>query len=690
MPAHIKVACLITIVLEASAVSLKTRSPVQKVIELMEENKEKITTDLAAEEKEMTEYSEYCDSEASSKGYSIKTAMSKMADLGAVIQECDYKIPGYEDEVVTQGNLVAGKEKELADAKAIRTQERKDFGVTESELVAAVGQLDRAASIIKKATGSFLQGQAAADSQNKVKLAIEVVSKVIDAGHVNFGSSKSLESLLQTGTFASDEGEEEQSQNQGKSSDIVAKIEEMKEKAEETLTQARDAEVKANNDFAMLEMSLNNAIGIAKDKIASGTASKGAKQQEMNEAKAEMSEITKSKSADESYLATLKRDCEEAAHSWEERQVSARGEIGAINKAIGILSEGVRVFLQVSSRTKRRSSSSMEVDEQEYDDSADTSSSTNRVRQALVQKFKDMSHRFGSYALMEMAGTAAMDPFAKIKGLIEEMIDKLLKEAQEEATQKAFCDQELGKSKKAKADKTATKEKLQSRLDTATTSQAELEQTVKELEAEVAELDKGMAEATKIRQAEHATYMTASKDFKDAADAVEQAIKVLKDFYEGASFLQTSARQQSEEDEDEDDSDSSSSKGSDAGAVIIGILEMCGEDFTKLLMETETEESQAQEAYDKLTLEGKVAKAAKMAEVKASLSQIKSLGVNLKDTQEDLGMTTKELEAVGAYLDELKPQCETKTMSYAEKKAKREAEIEGLKDALGILDGTGI
>merc|ERR1719473_465649 len=208
----------------------------------------------------------------------------------------------------------------------------------------------------------------------------------------------------------------------------------------------------------------------------------------MNEAKEEIQKIAQAKAADEKYLATLKRDCEEAAHSWEERQVSARGEIGAINKAISILSEGVRVFLQVSSKTKRRSASSMEVDEQEYDDSADTASATSHVRQALVQKFKDMSHRFGSYALMEMAGTAAMDPFAKIKGLIEEMIDKLLKEAQEEATQKAFCDQELGKSKKAKADKTARKEKLQSRLDTATTKQAELEQMVKELESEIAEL----------------------------------------------------------------------------------------------------------------------------------------------------------------------------------------------------------
>ena len=43
-----------------------------------------------------------------------------------------------------------------------------------------------------------------------------------------------------------------------------------------------------------------------------------------------------------------------------------------------------------------------------------------------------------------------------------------------------------------------------------------------------------------------------------------------------------------------------------------------------------------------------------------------------------------------AYLDKLKPECEVKVMSYEEKVARREAEIEGLKEALGILEGEDI
>merc|ERR1719217_1555913 len=103
----------------------------------------------------------------------------------------------------------------------------------------------------------------------------------------------------------------------------------------------------------------------------------------------------------------------------------------------------------------------------------------------------------------------------------------------------------MGKSKKAQQQKTMTLEKLQSRIDKAAARKAELEQAIKDLESEVAELDKGIAEATKIRNEEHTTYLKASKDYGDAAAATEKAITILKDFYDGASLLQTGSRHRS-------------------------------------------------------------------------------------------------------------------------------------------------
>merc|ERR1719269_32018 len=94
---------------------------------------------------------------------------------------------------------------------------------------------------------------------------------------------------------------------------------------------------------------------------------------------------------------------------------------------------------------------------------------------------------------------------------------------------------------------------------------------------------------------------------------------------------------------------------------------------------------EAEEAYEKMMSDSATAKAAKMAEVKASKSEVKSLAVALENSGEDKTMTSSELDAVLSYLEKLKPQCEEKVMSYAEKKARREAEIAGLKEALEIL-----
>merc|ERR1719161_860128 len=232
---------------------------------------------------------------------------------------------------------------------------------------------------------------------------------------------------------------------ESKSGGIVEKIEEMKEEAEETLTGARSAETKAQNDFAMLEQSLNNGITVANDKISTAKSASGLTTEEMEKAKGDLGATEAAKAADEKALAELKHDCESAAAAWAERQESAKAEMAAINKAIEVLSEGVRVLLQTGIKTRKYE-----------DDSDDTSASGDAAqtfaRQRLAEKLKSMSKQFNSYALMEMAGAAISDPFVKIRGLIEDMIAKLLKEAQEEATQKAFCDEEMGKS-------TASKEK---------------------------------------------------------------------------------------------------------------------------------------------------------------------------------------------------------------------------------------
>jgi chromosome segregation ATPase len=636
-----------------------------------------VQADLDAEAKEMIEYSEYCDTESSEKAYAIKTADRKIVDLEAAIQDGQSQVLGLDDEVSTLGSEMAEKERKLAAATGVRSKEKADFKATEAALVESVDQLTRAMVIIKREM-SFVQTTKGAKPSKgaKLKAALNALNEILNAGFLNTGNKKALQGLMQTEVTSGEDSDLKLGQPQATvtayeshSGGIVEQISDMKEKAEETLSGARTTEMKENHNFQMMEQSLTDAIGNSKDKLSNAKSSIAALTEETGKAKGELTETKATKAADVAFLDTLTQECAETHSAWEERQTSAKSEMAVIEKAKSILADRVKVFVQVAGKTSAKK------------DDGDEDDKDAMTRQKLVDKLKGLSHEFKSYALMEMVSVASSDPFEKVRGLIEGMIEKLVNEANEEATQKAFCDEETAKSKKAQAEKSMTSDKLQSRIDTATTKSSQLKQNIADLESEIAALDKGTAEATKIRTEEKATNTKAAADFKEAAEAVQQAIGVLKEYYESA-LIQTSSSKGKQP--------SFGGAKSDAASTIISILEMSEENFTKMYMETDTAETQAEAEYKKLMDETKVSKASKEAEAKASASDIKSLEVALKNSQEDLGMTTKELDAVMSYLEKLKPQCETKVMSYAEKKARREEEIAGLKEALSILDAPAL
>merc|ERR1719208_497860 len=104
------------------------------------------------------------------------------------------------------------------------------------------------------------------------------------------------------------------------------------------------------------------------------------------------------------------------------------------------------------------------------------------------------------------------DPFAKVKGLIENMIAKLESEAKADATEKAYCDEEMAKTEAKRGELMDDVSKLSAKIDQATAKAAALTDDIKQLEAELAALMKSQSEMDKIRQEESADYQEAHAD----------------------------------------------------------------------------------------------------------------------------------------------------------------------------------
>merc|ERR1719420_2486508 len=109
-------ACFAFFLVAALSGGAQAVSPVQKVVELLDECKAKVQKDLDLEAKAMEEYTNFCDDELKDKGYAIETAGRSIADLSATVEDASAQIMELTDEISTLGTTIAAKSKELADA----------------------------------------------------------------------------------------------------------------------------------------------------------------------------------------------------------------------------------------------------------------------------------------------------------------------------------------------------------------------------------------------------------------------------------------------------------------------------------------------------------------------------------------------------------------------------------------------
>merc|ERR1740138_415150 len=105
-----------------------------------------------------------------------------------------------------------------------------------------------------------------------------------------------------------------------------------------------------------------------------------------------------------------------------------------------------------------------------------------------VRFVRDLARKEKSTALVQLASQMAMamrgshragdNPFAKVEGLIQDMIEKLEKEAGEDAAEKAFCDKEMSETQAKQDDKEEQIEKLTTAIDSMTAKSAKLKEQI--------------------------------------------------------------------------------------------------------------------------------------------------------------------------------------------------------------------
>jgi len=671
---------LALIALLACAPVAEASNPLSKVIDLMSELEAKVKNEGEVELKAYKEYVEFCDDASKNKQFEIRTLTSDKEKLEAVIGRSTADAAASEDKIAGLAASIATAEAELRDATAIREKEHADFSAAEAELADSIDALARASAIISREMAknpALMQ----VDTSNVQRL-VQSFGAVIDAAGFAFtsGDKQKLLSLVQSRDGDEDRAEADEAAlgapaaavYKTHSTGILDVLEDLREKAEAELDGLRKAETNAQHNFNKLRQSLEDQRAADNHDMAEEKDSLAASKEARASAEGDLSRTTANLADAEGALATAQSTCMSVAADHEATVRGRTEELTAIATAKKILSETssgavdkTYSLLQVAAASKLRTRTDLA--------SAEVVDQIRRLAQehhsaALAQLASKIT------AVMRLGVSAGGDPFVKVRGLIQDLINNLEKEAAAEASEKAYCDENMAKTEAKQSDLEDTIAKLTAKIDSLAAASAALKKGVKDLQAELAALAKMQAEMDKARADQNAAYREAKADLELGLSGVQRATETLQAYYGSASLLQQPPKPELH------------SKASGAGGSILDILSVVASDFSKELAARESEEADQEAAYEKQTQENKVTKTMKDQDAKYKTKDFTSKDKEVAELTADRETESTELAAVNSFYAKLKDRCIAVPEPYAERKRRREAEIAGLKDALSVLE----
>ena len=637
-----------------SVASANEASPIAKVIQMVSDLETKIIGEGEESQKVYEEFSEWCETTSKNVKFEIKTGKNEVASLKATIEKDTANIQTQDSTIEELAASIATDEADLKAATEIRDKEEADFSAQEKDLVETIDIVERAVGIIEKE----MNGGAAMVQLKKATNVVDALKAMVDAQSLSSADSKKLTALVQSSSDDDSEGAPDPAAYENQSGGVVGVLNDLLEKAQGELDAARQKEQADLQNFQMLHQSLTDEVKFANKEMDEAKKSKSESEESKATATGDLDVTTKDLNNDVAELDELHHNCMTKANDFEAETKSRGEELKALATAKKIIIEATSLaqtsFLQRSKISTRADLVNYEAVRYVHD----------LARKQHSSVLAQLASRLSSTVKFSTGSQA--DVFAKIKGLITDMVEKLEAEAEADATEKAYCDKELGETNMKKDDKTSEIEKLTAKIDSMASESKQLKGEIATLQKELGDLTASQAEMDKLRAEEKAIFEANSAETEKGLNGVKLALKVLNEYYSKA------------------DKAHSSSDGASSG--IIGLLEVCESDFSKALTEMTAAEETAQNQYDAQTKENEITKATKDQDVKYKTKDAAGLDKSVAEYSSDRSGVETELSAVKEYLTQLEGRCIAKAETYGERKARREAEIQGLKEALTVLE----
>jgi len=685
-------------------------NPVEKVTHLLEKIQKEIEEEGKEEAAAYDKYACFCKEQADNKQYAIEKFAEQIEVLSAKI----------EAKTATKSQLDADIGELIKEIKEVNDDQTAAQGIRDTEneeYVEREGKLSTAIQRMKDAIEALKAAQPALISKYSTVLHDSIVMADV------LGIHHQAASLIQQTPAA----------YSSHSNEVISTLESLLKNFKQKKIQCDNDEMKLRQEFEMASGARANQIKALEKAKSEKSAQSAALEQEINAHETEKSETEYSKTADGNFLSDLTSKCEAKAKNFDERSNVRTQELTAIAKALELLKGDVSKMYSANdlglAQTKAKAKVPAEAplvvsseaesseDEDDFEEEAisfiqllNKKPKTALLRQKVIgylsHQAESLNSKVLSTLLIKMRDTPS--PFAKVKQMISDLITRLEEEAANEADVKAWCDTNM-------ADATSNRDTAQMEIEKLNALMAEknalkdsLAEDITTLSGEISDLTKGLNEETVLRETEKDENDKTLAEAQAGLAAVEGAIEVLNAFY-NPSFIQSKKQAPSNTAEGyerfvaegagsdgktvDDMAPGAGEMGeyggkSDASKSIIGLLEVIKSDFENTISKTTTDEEAAVAAYEDFKSETETSITDKGTLKDTKTDDKTTAELDITQAEADLKLQKEDLDNALDELKKLKPVCVDSGMSWEERTARREQEVEALKNALKILQET--
>jgi len=668
---------IVYVLLSVAVVRAAEINPMQSVVKLLEKLVKQTQDEGKAEAAAYDKFACFCKEQADNKLYAITKANKKMAHLSAEIKTLTADNTKLSQQIIKINKEVVAHEATCKEEKAERDEGFRGYVKRREDLKAAVDGASEAIEMLKATVVPSLVQTNAAISRVAVSLQTVALTGV------------SADSLLEmTNSPAGSEFH---------SGGIIEQIVKILKMYKEMINKNDQHEQDDYHVYAKADAARKRQIKALQAEAAEAEKENAEKEEAKSITDDDNAKTTADRDADQAFMDDLTTQCEAKAQAWDARSSTRFQELQAISGALKVLKEeavgkyGANKKLVAIQQDNSEPVTSF-LQKVSHAHNTNAKAATKNMLSYLKKQARFLKSKNLNALMIQMKE----DHFVKVRGMIKDMIAKLQADASAEADQKVWCDAEMEKSMTKRDVNTGEVEGDTAQMSESKAVINQKEEEVQTLLQEIADLTKGLNEATELRTNEKAENETTVTESTAGLAGVIKALKILQDFYDaqllqtGSSYTPANAGADGKTvgDMAPDTGDIGGEYKGNQGAAsgIVGQLEVIKSDFERTISETNSEEDTNEGEYQSFKSDSESDIGEKNNLIRTKKGEITDETATAADAKEDHKEHSGLKSEAVAELAELKPACVSTGSDYAERVMRREQEIESLKNAYVILD----